>query len=44
MLFFATPPESRYSKPEEPLDTHLIVEGKTYGESKRRGTAKPGTG
>jgi hypothetical protein len=37
MLFLATPPASRYSKREEPLDTSaLTIEGKTYAESKSR--------
>jgi hypothetical protein len=44
MLFFATPPESHYSKREESFDTSILtIEGKTYAESKVCGTTKPGT-
>jgi hypothetical protein len=43
--FSATPPESRYSKPEGPIDASvLMIEGRTYAESKVRSATKPGTG
>src|SRR5580692_8057401 len=43
--FSATPPESRYSKPEGPVDASvLIIAGRTYAESKVRSATKPGTG
>jgi hypothetical protein len=43
--FSATPPESRYSKPEGPVDASvLIIQGRTYAESKVRSATKPGTG
>jgi hypothetical protein len=43
--FFATPPASCDSKREQQFDTSvLIIEGKTYAESKVRSATKPGTG
>jgi hypothetical protein len=45
MLFFATPPESRYSKRKGPVDSSfLTIERKTYADSKVRSATKPGTG
>jgi hypothetical protein len=44
-VFFATPPESCYSKRKEPFDTLVFtIERKTYAESKVRSATKPGIG